>query len=83
MLINPASQFQLDLSKMHSVLQHCAAAGLLKQLSEALNVVDTIGQYELYIRETPWRWYPFTLVLKSMCAILTVRISYPIDFTSN
>jgi len=79
----PARKFRPDLSKMHTALQYCTTAGLLEPLSEKLNGVDIIGQYELYIRAAPWKRYPATLVLKQVSAMLTVRIFYPVSFSLN
>jgi len=79
----PANFFKPELSKLRKALQYCAAVGLLEQLSEGLNGADIIGEYELYVRAAPWKRYPTTLVLKEICATLTVRIFYPVGFTSN
>ena len=79
----PARKFVPDLSKMRKALQYCAAEGLLGQFSEKLNGVDIIGQYELYVRAAPWKRYPATLVLKQICATLTVCIFHAFSITSS
>ena len=70
----PANEFKLDLSNMHKALQYCAVEGLLKQLSKELNSADIIGEYELYVQVAPWRRYPATLVLRQICANLSLRV---------
>jgi len=65
---------------MRKALQYCRAAELFEKLSEELDASDIVGQYELYVRMTPWKRYPATLALKQICATLTVRISHPAGF---
>jgi len=73
--LESAKKFKPDLSTTHSALRYCTGVGLLRQLSEELNRADIVGEYELYVHAVPWNKYPATLVLKQICASLTVRNS--------
>jgi len=80
--LDSAKKIQPDLSKMSGALKYCTEAGILKQLSQKLNCADIIGEYKSYVGAAPWMRYPATLVLKPLCAMLTVRIFHPVGFTS-
>jgi len=68
---------------MRRAFKYCTEAGILKQLSKKLNRADITGEYKSYVGAAPWMRYPATLVLKPLCAMLTVRIFHRVDFASN
>jgi len=81
--VKPANKFKPDLSKMRKALQYCSGERLFERLFEELKDTDIVAEYELCVLAAPWKRYPATLVFGWICAILTVRIFHPLDFTSN
>jgi len=65
--------FEQRLLLMGSAVRYCTKAEMSRRLSKELQSADIIGQYELFVRSTPWNKHPATLILKKICTLLTVQ----------
>ena len=72
-----ARTFEEHLPAMDSAVKYCTEVGLSSRLSKELESANVIGQFESFLRLTPWKRHPATLTLKTIYPLLAVCVLHP------